>query len=93
MYKIVLTSKYRRSIKKLKKSGKSIDKDLGFVIDELATGRSLPQKFRDHKLTGELQDFRECHIKFDLLLVYKIHKRELILVLIDIGSHDGIFSK
>lgn len=93
MYKIVLTSKYRRSIKKLKKSGKSPDKDLGFVIDELATGRSLPQKFRDHKLTGELQDFRECHIKFDLLLVYKIHKRELILVLIDIGSHDGIFAK
>lgn len=59
------------------------------VIDKLANGEKLEERFRDHKLQGKLKDFRECHIKSDLLLIYKIENEQLILV--DIGSHNQLF--
>ncbi|MDO7253952.1 type II toxin-antitoxin system YafQ family toxin, partial [Helicobacter cappadocius] len=48
-------------------------------------------KYKDHKLKGEYKDFRECHIKPDLLLIYKIDKEVLILACIAIGSHSDLF--
>ena len=64
-----------------------MQKDLNIVIDSLLQEKSLPQKFQDHQLKGVLKEYRECHIRGDLLLVYKIIKDDLILVLVDIGSH------
>ncbi len=65
--------------------------EIDAVVNLLAQGEELPQKYRDHKLTGELKEYRECHIRPDLLLVYRIEEQELILVLIDIGSHSELF--
>ncbi|HDX6298077.1 TPA: type II toxin-antitoxin system YafQ family toxin, partial [Campylobacter fetus subsp. venerealis] len=48
-------------------------------------------KFKDHQLKGEYKDFRECHIKPDLLLVYKKDKDLLILIAFKLGSHSEIF--
>ena len=62
-----------------------------FVIDLLSAGKNLPILYKDHKLGGELLNCRECHIKGDLLLIYKIEKENLILVLVDIGSHSQLF--
>ena len=53
----------------------------------LAQGKKLPPEYKDHQLQGELQHYRECHIKGDLLLVYQIRKAELLLVLVEIGTH------
>jgi len=36
---------------------------------------------------GELKDYRECHIQFDWLLVYRIYNDELILSLVHTGTH------
>jgi len=47
----------------------------------------LPEEFDDHQLTGNLKNYRECHIKGDLLLVYQVQKTELILILVDVGTH------
>jgi mRNA interferase YafQ len=49
----------------------------------------LPKKLKDHQLKGDFINCRECHIKPDLLLIYKIEEEQLILV--RIGSHSKLF--
>lgn len=61
------------------------------VVNLIANKKTLPIKYRDHKLNGEFAEYRECHIQGDLLLVYQIIKDELVLVLINIGTHSELF--
>ena len=63
------------------------------VVTALANSEKLPEKNRDHNLTGKYAGFRECHIQPDWLLVYKIEKKVLILTLINTGTHSDIFKK
>lgn len=62
---------------------------LAAAISLLAEDRPLPEKNRDHPLAGEWRDFRECHIKPDLLLIYR--KPGQVLQLVRIGSHSELF--
>ena len=57
----------------------------------LAHGQKLPERYRDHNLSGNYQSCRECHITPDWLLIYKIYDKELILLLNRIGSHSSLF--
>lgn len=91
MYQVVFSSQYKKSLKKISKSGNFPIKEIERVISLLILGKILPVKYRDHSLNGELSDYRECHIKGDLLLIYRIEKGNLILVLVDIGSHSQLF--
>lgn len=61
------------------------------AIEILAKGEKLPERFRDHELTGKLKGNRECHILPDLLLIYRIFNDILILELVDTGSHTDLF--
>ena len=91
MYEIRSTKTYRKAYKKVIKH-KDINLELlGEVIDRLARGEKLAAKYKDHQLTGELKEFRECHVQNDLLLVYIKNSDLLILVLVNIGSHSQIF--
>jgi len=60
-------------------------------IRALAAGQTLASSFRDHALTGNWHGYRECHIRPDWLLVYRIEKGELLLVLARTGSHSDLF--
>ena len=93
MYKVRRLKDFETSFKKIGRSGlkTSTIKKIEKTIDILSLGESLPVNYRDHKLSGELKEFRECHIQPDLLLIYKIEKKELILVLVNIGSHSYLF--
>ncbi len=91
MYQVVASSQYKKSLKKIAKSGKFPIKEIERVIDLLILGKILPVKYSDHELQGDLLGYRECHIKGDLLFIYKIEKQNLILVLVDIGSHSQLF--
>ena len=71
MYKIVYTNRMKKDTKLMKKRGKDISK-LTNVLSLLAAGNPLPMQYKDHSLTGNLQDFRECHIEPDWLLMYHI---------------------
>ncbi len=87
-YKLVRTKTFKRSFKKLNLS----DADLQNFIDviyKLSNDIPLDKKYKDHQLKGELKEFRECHIKPDLLLVYRIKNNQLELI--DIGSHSELF--
>ena len=91
MYKIILTNRFKKSLKKIEKSHKYNLSDIKNLINNIAHNKKLDIRFKDHKLHGELSKLRECHIKPDLLLMYEKDKKNLILVLIDIGSHNKLF--
>ena len=76
----------KRDVKLMKKRGKNIQKLID-ILDKLIMGESLPVKNHDHQLTGNLKDFRECHIEPDWLLMYQISDSELILTATTTGSH------
>ena len=89
-YKIIFTKKFDRDIKNLKKQNKDLT-ELFKVINDISFGIVLDRKYNDHKLLGNFQDYRECHIENDFLLVYKIEKDKLILILYRAGTHSEIF--
>ena len=66
---------------------------LDAVIDSLAKGETLDEKYRDHALTGNFVGFRECHVKPDWLLIYLIEDDILTLTLVNTGSHSDLFNK
>ena len=92
MYEIVYTNRMKRDAKLMKKRGRNLEK-LVEVLNLLASGNPLLQKNKDHQLTGNLNDFRECHIEPDWLLMYQIFENELILSATATGSHSDLFGK
>ena len=58
---------------------------------KLANKETLPEKYRDHNLTGKYAGFRECHVLPDWLLVYRADDTELILFLSRTGTHADLF--
>lgn len=56
----------------------------------LVKNEPLPEKYRDHGLTGNLKGFRDCHIKPDLVLIYKITDDDT-LELYQLNSHAEVF--
>ena len=93
MYLIQRSKDFEKSFSKIKKSGvkKKVLNDIAFVIDVLSRGEILDTKYRDHKLQGDYAGYRECHIQADLLLIYQVREKVLILVLMDIGTHSYLF--
>jgi mRNA interferase YafQ len=90
MYTRKPTRSFKKSLKKIISSGnEKIEFEIARVIEGLAQDQKLDKEYRDHRLTGKLKEYRECHIKSDLLLVYRLDQDNLILV--DIGSHSQIF--
>ena len=92
MYNIVYTARMKRDARLMKKRGKNMNK-LVEVLKLLASAEPLPEKYKDHQLTGSLKDFRECHIEPDWLLMYQIFKNELILSATATGTHTDLFRK
>ena len=91
MYTLVFTTRMKRDLKLMRKRGKNISK-LETVLDILLLGNELPDRYKDHQLKGEMQEFRECHIEPDWLLVYRKEDEELILYATATGSHADLFN-
>ena len=92
MYKLYYTNRMKRDVKRILKRGKDINK-LNKVLNLLIQNGSLPKEYLDHQLTGNLKDFRECHIENDWLLMYQIIEDELIITATSTGSHSDIFGE
>lgn len=88
-YKLYLTNSFKRDYKKIVKRGYDI-KLMETVVDILLTGEALPEKNKDHALSGNWKGYRECHILPDWLLVYEIIEDRLILSLTATGSHSDL---
>lgn len=89
-YEIERTTQFKRDYKLAVKRGCDM-RYLKTAIQLLADGQTLPPEYRDHSLGGNYSGYRECHIRPDWLLVYKITEEILILTLYRTGSHSDLF--
>jgi mRNA interferase YafQ len=82
---------YERDYKReFKTYNKALDDLLASPLADLMTDRPLPPNKQDHKLSGEWEGCRECHLKPDLLLIYEKPDEEM-LRLVRLGSHSELF--
>ena len=91
-YVVKFTTQFRKDYKLAMKRGLKIEL-LKRVIMLLAVGQSLPEKNKDHALTGNWVGHRECHILPDWLLVYRIEDDVLVLTLTRTGTYSDLFGK
>ena len=82
------TKKFKKYFKKLhlKDNDEAIYID---VVSKLLNGIALDKKYKDHFLKGNPERYKECHLKPDLLLIYRVYRDEVQLI--DIGSHCELF--
>lgn len=90
MLKIQYQAKFKKDYKKIIKRGYN-QEDFKTVINILVSGNPLPEKYKDHSLSGNYIGFRECHINPDWLLIYRIDNDILTLTLVRTGTHSDLF--
>ena len=93
-YKIKYSKEFKKSLKKIIKQGKNIDKLLT-VVDMLSNKQQLELKYRDHALYNDkrFKGCRDCHIEPDWVLIYKYLEDEIVLLLVNTGSHSEVLNK
>lgn len=84
------TNKFQKDLKRIQKQGYDVSL-LTNIIKKLANGDDLPDKNKDHSLSGNYSGYRECHITPDWLLIYEIDNGELYLYLTRTGTHSDLF--
>jgi len=91
MRKIERTGSFKRDFKRIKATPRHRDVEaiLIPVLQLLMVDQPLPQRLCDHPLTGEWKDHRDCHLKPDLVLIYRKPELEVIQ-LVRIGSHSEL---
>jgi mRNA interferase YafQ len=89
---IVWTTQFKKDYKLALKRHLDIEL-LDNVIRILSRGETLPERNKDHALTGEWVGHRECHILPDWLLVYRIEDDVLVLTLSRTGTHSDLFGR
>lgn len=67
----------------------SLDGSLLAVLRLLIANKPLPPKYRDHPLTGDWSDHRDCHLKPDLILIYRLPDLDTVQ-LVRLGSHSEL---
>jgi mRNA interferase YafQ len=99
MREIVRTSAFKADFKREKKGKhrETIEADLAAVLELLVADKALPGRCRDHALGGEWKPYRDCHLKPDLLLIYrkvdpepKAKQEKPTLELARLGSHSEL---
>ena len=90
MLNIVLSNRFKKDLKTISKRNYNLDL-LDEVVSTLAEQKPLPEKNKDHPLTGDYSGFRECHIQPDWWLVYRVENDDLILFLSRTGTHSDLF--
>ena len=89
MRKIEYSNQFKRDYKSIAKRGFDIQR-LERAITLLREDKPMPKEYRDHALSGNWQSYRECHLAFDWLLIYKKEAGALILTLMRTGTHDEL---
>lgn len=90
MLSIRYSTQFKKDFKVIVKRGYN-PQLLQEVLEILSQEQPLPKKYKDHKLTGNYESHRECHITPDWLLIYKIEHKVLTLSLTRTGTHSDLF--
>lgn len=88
MRRIERTSRFKRDYKRESRGGHRtcLDELLATIVETLANDRPREPRRHDHALSGEWRDYRDCHLKPDLLLIYQKSGAD-VLRLVRLGSH------
>lgn len=89
MYSLEYSTQFKKDFKKIAKRPIPDIIEVGHVISLLQRNEPLEDKHVDHSLTGNWQGFRDCHIKPDSVLIYRVD--DDVLQLARIGSHSELF--
>lgn len=89
MYKLEYSTRFKKDFKKVAKMPIPDVIEIGHVISTLKAEQILAARYVDHALTGNWVGYRDCHIKPDLVLIYKIDENTLKLA--RLGSHSEVF--
>lgn len=90
MYFLKYSSRFKKDLKFYRHNQEVID-ELEKILDILIKKGKLPLKNNNHCLIGEFKNCFECHLRPDVLLIYKIEKSEITILLLRIGSHAKLF--
>jgi len=91
LYEVIRTKRFKTAYKRVKNVPGFKKEIFVHVVETLASGKRLSEEYRDYKLTGNLKDYRECHLAPDILLLYQIDGGILVLTLVSIGNHAQLF--
>lgn len=89
-YEIKTTTEFDRSFKRLDADDRQ---EVRNVINTIANRLTLGRKYRDHPLKGDKTGLRDCHVKPDLVLIYKLEQDIMILTAMNVGSHSHVFHR
>jgi mRNA interferase YafQ len=90
MFTPAFTRQFQRDLKRLRRGGHDLTL-LKAALTKLMAGERLAPKFKDHNLIGDWQGRRECHIRPDWLLIYKIDREQNLIIFERTGSHADLF--
>jgi mRNA interferase YafQ len=90
VYNLEYSNQFKKDFKKIVKLPIPDIVEIGKVISTLQSASQLAVKYVDHPLSGNWSGYRDCHVKPDLVLIYKIDSN--ILKLARIGSHSDLFN-
>jgi len=91
-YDVRFSKKFKKEYELAKKRGKNLEKFYS-AVTVLASGKKLPAKYQNHKLSGNFSGCFECHLEPDWLLIYQLDDGVLILTLLHLGSHSDLFKE
>ena len=91
MREIKQTSAFKRDLKRKAKGPRreALREEFVELVEQLAKDEPLAERHRDHALTGDWKDYRDCHVQPDLVLIYRKPDAET-LQLVRIGSHSEL---
>lgn len=91
-YKIIPSKRFEKDMKRCQKRGYNMQliKDAIMLLAETGT---LPTEYKPHQLHGNRKGQWECHIQPDWLLIWEQYDQELVLVMLNTGTHSDLFDK
>lgn len=91
-YEVKYSTNFKKALKRCQKRGLDIEK-LNAVLTYIANHGVAPEKTKPHPLKGNYKGYMECHIEPDWLLVWKVYRKQLILMITDTGTHAELLKK
>ncbi|MBR4130464.1 MAG: type II toxin-antitoxin system YafQ family toxin [Bacteroidaceae bacterium] len=91
-YELRITGECKQNLKLCKKRGLPMG-ELWAIVAKLLNGEKLDEKYQPHQLLGNRRGQWECHIQPNWLLIWEQHDRELVLIMVNTGTHSDLFGK
>lgn len=90
MYLLKYSRHFKKDLRSYRYDKVFLD-ELEKVLDLLAKGADLPDKYHSHPLSGEFKGCFDCYIRSDIVLIYKIEEATLLILFLRVGSHSKLF--